>query len=338
MTPSSRVAVVLLNWNGLNMLKEYLPRVMDHTNLDLGRVVVADNGSTDGSLDYVRWMGIDIIAMPENFGYAGGYNRALEQITQEEYTVLLNTDVAPSDGWLEALVEYMDANPDVAACQPKLRSFNYPDMFEYAGAAGGFIDRHGYPFCRGRIFSTVEPDLGQYDDARHVDWASGAALMVRTACFKAVGGLDETFFAHMEEIDLCWRMRLRGWKVAVEPRAVVYHLGGGTLAMGNPRKTYLNFRNNLLLLHKNLPVADRRRTLLVRRLLDTIAWLRAILTLHFRDAAAIFRAHTHYRQMAPNIAPTSPTLNLIASRPNILTAYFLRFRRRFNQLQIESEE
>ena len=327
----TRVAVVLLNWNGLNILKEYLPRVLNNTNLELGRVVVADNGSTDGSLDYVRWMGVDIISLPENYGYAGGYNRALERV-EEPYAVLLNTDVAPEAGWLDRLVEYMDSHPDTAACQPKIRSFNYPEMFEYAGACGGFIDRHGYPYCRGRIFGTVERDCGQYDTAVTVDWASGAALMVRTDRFKAAGGLDETFFAHMEEIDLCWRMRHRGWNVAVEPAAVVYHLGGGTLPMGNPRKTYLNFRNNLLLLHKNLPTADRRRALTVRRLLDTIAWVRSVLTFHFSDAAAIVRAHRHYAAMADEIASSGPSVNLIASRPNILTAYFLRRRTHFSQL------
>jgi GT2 family glycosyltransferase len=328
----AKVSVVILNWNGLALLKEFLPRVMDNTNLDIANVIVADNGSTDGSLDYLHWLGTETIEFSENHGFAQGYNLALEQITTP-YTVLLNSDVAPAAGWIDALVEYMDAHPEVGACQPKLLSWHHPERFEYAGASGGFLDRHGYPYCRGRIFSDVETDNGQYDTPMEIDWASGAALMVRTKLYAEAGGLDASFFAHMEEIDLCWRMRLMGWKLMAVPQAAVYHLGGGSLPMGNPRKTYLNFRNNLLLLHKNLPAAERAHLLTVRRLLDTLAWFKSVATLNWKDAAAILRAHRDYRTMAAKLPDRAPSQNLIASRPNILTEYYLKRHRKFSSIQ-----
>lgn len=326
-----KISVVILNWNGENLLREFLPRVLDATDLDVSEVIVADNGSTDTSLEYVRWLGLPVIRFDENHGFAGGYNLALEEITTP-YTVLLNSDVAPRRGWDLELLRFMEEHPQCGACQPKILSWHQPQRFEYAGACGGFIDRNGYPYCRGRIFGTVETDSGQYDEPMEVDWASGAALMVRTQLYKDTGGLDTTFFAHMEEIDLCWRMRLAGWQVWAVPQAAVMHLGGGSLPMGNPRKTYLNFRNNLLLLHKNLPPSDRRRTLLRRRLLDTIAWAKAVATLQWADAAAIVRAHRHYAQMAPQASLFDAAVNLIARRPNILTSYYLRRRTRFDRL------
>jgi hypothetical protein len=327
----AKVSVVILNWNGLALLKEFLPRVMDNTNLDIANVIVADNGSTDGSLDYLHWLGIETIEFSENHGFAQGYNLALERITTP-YTVLLNSDVAPAAGWIDTLVEYMDAHPEVGACQPKLLSWHYPERFEYAGASGGFLDRHGYPYCRGRIFGDVETDTGQYDEPMEIDWASGAALMVRTKLYAEAGGLDASFFAHMEEIDLCWRMRLMGWKLMAVPQAAVYHLGGGSLPMGNPRKTYLNFRNNLLLLHKNLPAAERSHLLTVRRLLDTLAWIKSVVTLNWKDAAAILRAHRDYRTMAAKLPEQSPSRNLISARPNILIEYYLKRHRKFSSL------
>lgn len=327
-----QISVVILNWNGLNLLKEYLPRVLESTDLELSEVIVADNGSTDGALDYVRWLGLPTIEFDENHGFAGGYNLALEQITTP-YTILLNSDVAPRKGWDRILFDFMESEPKVGACQPKILSWHNPKKFEYAGAAGGFLDRNGYPFCRGRIFSTVETDSGQYDSPMRCDWATGAALMVRTEAYRAVGGLDESFFAHMEEIDLCWRMRLAGYEIAVVPAAEVEHLGGGSLPMGNPRKTYLNFRNNLLLLHKNLPEADRRKALNRRRLLDTIAWAKSVASLNFADAKAILKAHNDYRRMAPDAKPANAKENLIAERPNILLEYFLRGKRRFSMIK-----
>lgn len=325
------LSIVILNWNGLNLLKEFLPRVLNATDLELSEVIVADNGSTDGSLDYVRWLGLRTIEFPENHGFAGGYNLALDQI-DTPYTLLLNSDVAPRPGYDTALFDYMESHPGCGACQPKILSWHNPEKFEYAGACGGFLDRNGYPYCRGRIFTTTETDSGQYNAPLEVDWASGAALMVRTNLYRSLGGLDASFFAHMEEIDLCWRMRLAGWTVAAVPAAEVMHLGGGSLPMGNPRKTYLNFRNNLLLLHKNLPEADRKPALLRRRLLDTLAWAKALCTFHFADARAILRAHRDYRRMAPAITPANASANLLSNRPDILSAYYLRRIRRFSRL------
>lgn len=326
-----KISVVILNWNGEALLREFLPRVLQATNLDISEVIVADNGSTDGSCDYVKWLGLPLMRFDQNHGFAGGYNLALQRI-ETEYCVLLNSDVAPCPGWDEALLAFMEAHPQCGACQPKILSWHEPSKFEYAGACGGFLDRNGYPYCRGRIFSTVETDNGQYDAPLEVDWASGAALMVRTALYREAGGLDTSFFAHMEEIDLCWRIRLAGWQVWAVPSSAVMHLGGGSLPMGNPRKTYLNFRNNLLLLHKNLPDADRRGALLRRRLLDTVAWTKSVATLHWADAAAIVRAHRDYRKMAPQTALSGAEVNLISGRPNILLSYFLRRRTRYSKL------
>lgn len=325
------ISVVILNWNGINLLKEFLPRVLEATDLDLSEVIVADNGSTDGSCDYVRWLGLPLIRFEENHGFAGGYNLALEQI-DSKYTVLLNSDVAPRKSWDTALYQFMEQHPDCGACQPKILSWHNPEKFEYAGACGGFLDRHGYPYCRGRIFGTVEKDMGQYQEPVEVDWATGAALMVRTELYKQVGGLDASFFAHMEEIDLCWRIRLAGYSLWVCPQAEIMHLGGGSLPMGNPRKTYLNFRNNLLLLYKNLPEADRKNILLRRRLLDTIAWLKSVLTFNFADAKAILKAHNDFRAMTPESVTAGAHTNLIAQRPNILVKYYLKGKKRFSQI------
>ncbi len=326
-----QINVIILNWNGLNLLKEFLPRVLDTTDLELSEVIVADNGSTDGSLDYARWLGLRTIEFPENHGFAGGYNLALEQ-SDAPYTILLNSDVAPVAGWDRALFDYMEAHPRCAACQPKILSWHDPSKFEYAGACGGFIDRNGFPYCRGRIFSTVETDNGQYDSPINCDWATGAALMVRTDLYRSAGGLDTSFFAHMEEIDLCWRLRLAGHDIAAVPSAAVMHLGGGSLPVGNPKKTYLNFRNNLLLLHKNLPAADRSQALTRRRLLDTIAWAKSVATFHFADARAILKAHRDYRLMAPEAVLSGADTNLIKNRPNILVSYYLRRLKRFSML------
>lgn len=326
-----KISVIILNWNGMNLLKEFLPRVLDATDLELSEVIVADNGSTDGSLDYAKWLGLRTIEFAENHGFAGGYNLALKGI-DTPYTILLNSDVAPWKGWDRELFNYMEAHPRCGACQPKILSWHNPQCFEYAGACGGFLDRNGYPYCRGRIFGTVECDTGQYDAPMEVDWASGAALMVRTDLYCQLGGLDETFFAHMEEIDLCWRMRLAGYSVAAVPSGAVMHLGGGSLPMGNPRKTYLNFRNNLLMLHKNLPDSERGEALTRRRLLDTIAWVKSVLTFNFSDAKAILKAHGDYRKMASEIKLSGATENLISSRPNILVKYFFARKTRFSRL------
>lgn len=333
------VAVIILNWNGEKLLREFLPSVVANTDTSIADVIVADNGSTDGSRELLRkeFPQVKLLEFDENLGFAGGYNRALRE-TGYRYTLLLNSDVETPAGWLTPLHDFMEAHPDAAACQPKILSYKQKEKFEYAGAAGGFIDRNGYPYCRGRIFDTVEDDNGQYDTPVEVFWATGAALMVRTDLYEKAGGLDERFFAHMEEIDLCWRLLLMGHTLWCVPASHVYHLGGGSLPAANPRKTYLNFRNNLLLLHKNLPAADLRGALLRRRLLDTVAWAKFILTLDLPNASAILRAHRDFRRMRREYT-THPPVNLLARsadrrtrRPDILLSYFIKRKRHYSQL------
>ncbi len=267
------VAIVILNWNGKQYLQQFLPSVLAGTYQHF-TVVVADNASTDDSVAWLRqqYPLLHIILLPQNLGFAKGYNEALKQVAADYY-VLLNSDVEVMPGWLEPVIALMEADPAIGACQPKIRMQKNPRLFEYAGAAGGWIDALGYPFARGRVFDMCEPDLGQYDDTAPVFWASGAALFVRAAVYVSCGGLDEYFFAHMEEIDLCWRMQLAGYRVMVCPQSVVYHVGGGTLPTGSPRKVYLNFRNNLIMLFKNLPWQQLCWKLPVRIALDgLVAW------------------------------------------------------------------
>lgn len=297
-----KVAVVILNWNGEQMLRDFLPSVVAHSVLpeSLGEAVVyvADNGSTDHSLRLLAdsFPSVRTIAFSQNYGFADGYNKAFEPI-DAEYAILLNSDVEVTPGWLHPLVQYMDAHPQVAACQPKLMAYHQKDAFEYAGAMGGFIDCYGYPYCRGRIFDTVEKDHGQYDADVPLLWATGACLMVRLAVYKEVGGLDGRFFAHMEEIDLCWRLRCRGYEVRSVASSVVYHVGGATLNAGHPRKTFLNFRNNLLMLYKNLPSDKLRSVLFVRALLDYVAAAMFMLKGEWGSAKAVFRARREYRKL-----------------------------------------
>lgn len=297
-----KVAVVILNWNGEQMLRDFLPSVVAHSVLpeSLGEAVVyvADNGSTDHSLRLLAdsFPSVRTIVFSQNYGFADGYNKAFEPI-DAEYAILLNSDVEVTPGWLHPLVQYMDAHPQVAACQPKLMAYHQKDAFEYAGAMGGFIDCYGYPYCRGRIFDTVEKDHGQYDADVPLLWATGACLMVRLAVYKEVGGLDGRFFAHMEEIDLCWRLRCRGYEVRCVASSVVYHVGGATLNAGHPRKTFLNFRNNLLMLYKNLPAGKLRSVLFVRALLDYVAAAMFMLKGEWGSAKAVFRARREYRKL-----------------------------------------
>lgn len=322
------VAVIILNWNGEALLQEFLPKVVATTNEKLADIIVADNGSTDNSVRLIeeRFPNVKLLKFTENYGFAEGYNQAIA-ITRYKYTILLNSDAASKDGWIEPIYEYMEAHPQTGACQPKLLSYTTPEEFEYAGASGGFIDKNGYPYCRGRLFSTVEKDNGQYDDIRSIFWATGAALAVRSDLYLKVGGLDKLFFAHMEEIDLCWRILLAGNDIKVIPQSIVYHLGGGSLPASNPRKTYLNFRNNLLLLHKNLPDSTRSRKLFVRRLYDTIAWVKFVVTLDFKNANAILKAHNDFRQMRKHYH-NHPNVDLLDTRTdtqrNIIVDYYLR--------------
>ncbi len=338
-----QVAVIILNWNGAALLRRYLPTVIAGTDDTIADVIVADNGSTDDSLQVLRqdFPTVKVLAFDKNYGFAEGYNRAID-LTMYPYTVLLNSDVRTPDGWLNPLFDYMEQNPAVGAVMPKLRHDRDDGkvMFEYAGAAGGYIDCHGYPYCRGRIFDCVEDDHGQYDDGpKSVFWATGACLMVRSRLYHDVGGLDKDFFAHMEEIDLCWRIRLAGSELMMVPSSHVYHLGGGSLPQGNPRKTYLNFRNNLLLLHKNLPQQEGKRLLLVRRLMDTLAFGLAMAKCNFGDAWAIIRAHRDFRRMRSRYT-SQPSVNLLKQLPqervNIITAHYLRGIKRYPQLKTES--
>lgn len=271
-----RISIVILNWNGIDMLRRFLPSVVKHSS-GMADIVVADNSSTDGSLDMLArdFPQVRTIRLDDNYGFAGGYNKALRQVDSEFY-LLLNSDVEVTEGWLQPLLRFMDTNAGCAACQPKLLSESSRDCFEYAGASGGYIDRYGYPFCRGRIFDTVEKDCGQYDDVAEVLWATGACLLIRSADYWRVGGLDERFFAHNEEIDLCWRLCNLGRKVYCVPQSKVYHVGGGTLPKGNPMKTFLNFRNNLTMLYKNLPDDELRHVMLVRRVLDYVAAFKSL--------------------------------------------------------------
>lgn len=332
----NRVAVIILNWNGARFLREYLPSVVRHTSADIADVIVADNGSTDDSLEVLRneFPQVKRIEFSENHGFAEGYNLAVARVRDDyKYTVLLNSDVKVDDDWLTPMWRFMESHPEAGALQPKLLSLSSPAEFEYAGAMGGFLDRNGYPYCRGRVFDTVETDRGQYDTPMEVMWASGAALMVDNELYLRLGGLDREFFAHMEEIDLCWRIRLSGRQVWAIPDSHVYHLGGGSLPASNPKKTYLNFRNNLLMLHKNLPVGVRTRRLLWRRILDTMAWAKFVAGLDFKNASAIVRAHRDYRRMSRLYDKCDAPADFLKGEVNILTEYFMKGHKRFSDLQ-----
>lgn len=292
----SNVAIVILNWNGEKMLAEYLPNVVEYSRQD-AEVWVADNSSSDNSMHLLETLfpQVKTIVLEQNFGFAEGYNRALKQI-EAEYYVLLNSDVEVSHHWLTPLIEFMDSHPQVAACQPKLLSESDKDSFEYAGACGGFLDKYGYPFCRGRIFNTVERDNGQYDYQQEILWATGACMMIRSKDYWQAGGLDGRFFAHNEEIDLCWRLRLMGRKIYCIPESEVFHVGGGTLPKGNPMKTYLNFRNNLTMLYKNLSDNDLHHVMRVRFFLDYLAAFQALLLQRsWGDFKAIFKARKAFK-------------------------------------------
>jgi hypothetical protein len=292
-----KLAIVILNWNGAQMLQQYLPSVLQYSR-DEATVYVADNSSTDFSIDLLqsRFPECKLIELDRNWGFAEGYNKALAKV-DAEYYLLLNSDIEVTHHWLTPLVEFMDVHTDVAACQPKLLSVADKDRFEYAGASGGFLDRYGYPFCRGRIFDTVERDEGQYDTVQDILWASGAALMIRSKDYWEAGGLDGRFFAHNEEIDLCWRLRIRGRRICCIPDSYVYHVGGGTLPKGNPMKTFLNFRNNLTMLYKCLPDEQLKPVMRMRWFLDYLAaWQTLILNRNLGDFRAIYRARRAFKR------------------------------------------
>jgi hypothetical protein len=294
-------AIVILNWNGEAYLRQFLPVLIEKTTIPGVQIIVADNASTDNSLTLLQneFPTIRTIVLDKNYGFAGGYNKALYQV-DADYYVLLNSDVEVTDNWLEPMLAYMDQHEDVAACQPKISSFNNRNKFEHAGAAGGFIDKFGFPFCRGRVFGVVEEDKGQYDNIVDVFWASGACMLVRSKAYWKVGGLDDDFFAHMEEIDLCWRFKSRAYRVVCIPESIVYHIAGGTLKVENPYKTYLNFRNNLLMLYKNLPNHLLKKTMFWRFIFDYSAALQLFITGKPQNAVSVFKARKDYKLMLPN--------------------------------------
>jgi GT2 family glycosyltransferase len=296
-----QIGIVILNWNGKLLLEQFLPSVFTHTDLTSADIIVADNGSTDNSLEFLEnhYPDVRSIAFDKNYGFAGGYNKALFSL-EYDYVVLLNSDVEVSPNWLKQAIDYLEATPDVVALQPKLRSFRNKLFFEYAGAAGGFLDMYGYPFCRGRILTKMEKDSGQYDKPVDVFWGSGACLIIRLNEFKKAGGFDEFFFAHQEEIDLCWRLRARGKRIVCLPSSVVYHLGGATLEKEHPRKTYLNFRNNLLMLYKNLPEKYYNKVMLCRFFLDYLAALHLLLKGHPLNAYSVMKARRDFNKQKIN--------------------------------------
>lgn len=289
-----KVAVVILNWNGLKYLRQYLPSVLSSVWPNL-EIIIGDNASTDGSVDFIKneYPSVKVIQNDQNYGFTGGYNKVLSQV-DADYYVLLNSDVEVSPGWIAPVISLMESDPLIAAAAPKIISFNDKDTFEHAGAAGGFIDKYGYPFCRGRMFYEIEKDKGQYRQSGEVFWATGAAMFVKKSYWDEAGGFDDRFFAHMEEIDLCWRLKNMGYKVMYCAESEVFHLGGGTLNAENPFKTYLNFRNNLLLLQNNLPFWRALLTITARFGMDLLALLRFLGEGKRKDAWAVSRAHQNF--------------------------------------------
>jgi len=335
------VSIVILNWNGREFLEQFLPTLVKHTTRPDAEIVVADNGSTDDSMEFLakEFPSIRTFRMEKNYGFSGGYNRALEKL-DSTYYLLLNSDIEVTEAWLDPLLKAMEANPKVAACTPKILDYHRKSHFEYAGAAGGFIDRFGYPFCRGRIFDAMEEDQGQFDDSCEIFWGTGACLMVRSELWKEAGGLDELFFAHMEEIDLCWRLKRLGHLILSVPSSKVYHVGGGTLERGHPMKTFLNFRNNLLLLYKNLPPHGRARTIFFRMIFDGISALRFLIQGAFKDFWAVLRAHRAfygmkrtYKGMGRINKTTKNNVIVSGIYPGSIVAdFFLKGKNSFNQL------
>ena len=336
-----KVAVVILNWNGKKLLEQFMPSVIKNTNTELADVVIADNASSDESISFLEsnYPEISIIQLDKNYGFAEGYNKALKQLSNKYY-VLLNSDVEVSENWLEPLFELMESDKKIAAIQPKIKSLQQKDHFEHAGAAGGFIDYLGYPFCRGRLLDKIEEDKGQYDTIREIFWASGAALFVRAEQYHAAGGLDKDFFAHMEEIDLCWRLKNRGFRILCNPESTVYHLGGGTLSNHSSRKLYLNFRNNLLMMYKNLPKGKALKILFIRMILDGLAAIKFLLELKISSFFAVIKAHISFygkfkifRKKRTQLLPSIKQANhREIYNKSIIVRYFLKKQKYFSEL------
>jgi len=337
-----KTAVVILNWNGIEYLKMFLATVIENTVNPETIIYVADNGSTDGSPEWIasNFTNVRLIRFDKNYGFAGGYNLALAQI-DAYYYVLLNSDIEVTEGWLQPLIYHMDSNPDVASCQPKVLSYHRKDHFEYAGAAGGFIDRLGYPLCRGRILFEVEEDKGQFDSQYDILWSTGSRMMVRADAWSKCGGFDDDFFAHMEEIDLCWRFHKSGYRVTYVPGSVVYHAGGGALPYDSPFKTYLNFRNSLYLLYKNLPEKKLRSTLLKRKMLDGIAALFFLVKGQFSSSYSVWKAHKDYHRNSDHLKEKRKAVKMLGvNEPSglilnkcVVFEFYIRNHRTFRSLK-----
>ena len=336
-----KVAIVILNWNGREMLKQFLPSVVACSKEE-ATVYVADNASTDGSMAMLEsdFPEVKRIQLSQNWGFAEGYNRAFKEI-DSDYYLLLNSDVEVTAHWLTPLIAYLEQHAEVAACQPKLLAYHDKGAFEYAGASGGYLDRYGYPFCRGRLFDTVERDEGQYDEPAEILWATGAALMIRAKDYWDAGGMDERFFAHNEEIDLCWRLRIRGRKIVCVPESRVYHVGGGTLPKANPMKTFLNFRNNLTMLYKCLPEKDLKPVMRWRWVLDYVAaWEMLILKGNVGDFKAVYRARRAFKRWRKDFAADRQAIQASAVTKKIperrdcalLWQYYVKGRKTFKQI------
>jgi len=339
---SPKIAIVILNWNGAKLLQQFLPSVIEFSKGDSTHIVVADNGSTDDSLQIFQnqFPEVKILDLKQNYGFARGYNEALKQINAD-YFVILNSDVEVTAGWLDEPIRLMENDSSVAAVQPKILSYHQKTHFEYAGAAGGFIDRFGYPFCRGRIFNEVEEDRGQYNDSVDIFWATGACMFVRSSQFREAGGFDADFWAHMEEIDLCWRLKNRGYRIVYTSESTVYHVGGGTLSYNNPRKLYLNFRNNLWVLYKNLPPGQLVQILFIRMILDGIAAFKLLAEFNLNGIKSVLKAHYHFykslsvlRRKRKLAAKDGHYILPPEKLPkSIVFQFYVRKRKRFNEIK-----
>jgi len=336
-----KIAIVILNWNGARLLQQFLPSVIEFSNGDSTELIVADNGSTDDSLVMLasEFPEVKVLDLRQNYGFARGYNEAL-RLVEADYFVILNSDVEVTEGWLESPIRLMETDDTIAAVQPKILSYHQKTHFEYAGAAGGFIDRFGYPFCRGRIFDEVEVDNGQYDTITDVFWATGACLFVRAKRFHEAGGFDTDFWAHMEEIDLCWRLKNQGYRIVFTPESTVYHVGGGSLPYDSPQKLYLNFRNNLWLLYKNLPSNQLFMTLFLRMVLDGVAALKLLAELNLNGIRSVLKAHFHFYKSLPELhrkrrqshSEKGKTLPPEMLRKRIVFQFYVRKKKRFSEL------
>lgn len=328
-----KVAVVILNWNGKGFLEKFLPSLFNSLP-SYAELIVADNASTDGSKEAVHNEKIQWIQLDKNYGFTGGYNRAFEKLDGYKYYVLINSDIEITEGWLETLTDFMEKHPEVSACQPKILSYANKDHFEYAGAGGGFIDRWGFPLCRGRILSCIEEDKGQYDSPIQCFWASGACMVVRSDVWHRLGGLDEEFFAHMEEIDFCWRASLAGGQIWCVPQSKVYHVGGGTLPNNSPRKLYLNYRNNLLMLWKNLPAKHKNGKIFLRKCIDGLSAVCYVFQGKFSYFKSVVKAHRDYRKLKAKVTVTPNEKGALpyGMLPYSIIRKFFTGKKRFSQL------